>query len=302
MATELKLRRDVEGDIDAMTPAEAEPIYDITNKRLRVGDGSTAGGLHLAAAADLTKQTFVYAAASGTDTLTLTLDPAIASYTTGLKCAFSAANNNTGAVTIAINGLGAKTIKKNSGADDLEANDLISGGIYEIAYDGTNMQLLGRGGDFLATEQGTSSGSTKDFTGIPAGVKRITMLLDGVSINGSTNMIVQLGDTGGIETTGYLSAASLIQATVSTSSITTGFLFTETNALAAIHSGQMILTLEDAVNNTWMYSSIIARTDAAQLNLGAGRKSLSAVLTQVRLSVSPDAFDLGAINILFSVD
>ncbi len=48
MAVELKLRRDVEADIDAMTPAEGEPIYDITNKRLRVGDGSTAGGTPLA--------------------------------------------------------------------------------------------------------------------------------------------------------------------------------------------------------------------------------------------------------------
>ena len=48
MAVELKLRRDVEADIDAMTPAEGEAIYDITNKRLRVGDGSTAGGTPLA--------------------------------------------------------------------------------------------------------------------------------------------------------------------------------------------------------------------------------------------------------------
>ncbi len=48
MAVELKLRRDVEADIDAMTPAEGEPIYDITNKRLRMGDGSTPGGNALA--------------------------------------------------------------------------------------------------------------------------------------------------------------------------------------------------------------------------------------------------------------
>ncbi len=48
MAVELKLRRDVEADIDAMTPAEGEPIYDVTNKRLRVGDGSIAGGTPLA--------------------------------------------------------------------------------------------------------------------------------------------------------------------------------------------------------------------------------------------------------------
>ncbi len=142
MATELKLRRDVEGDIDAMTPAEAEPIYDITNKRLRVGDGSTAGGLHLGAAADIQKQIFVYAAATGTDTLTLTLDPPLASYTTGLKVSFKAANNNTGTVTININGLGAKTIKRATGANDLLGNDLVSGGLYDIGYDGTNFQLL----------------------------------------------------------------------------------------------------------------------------------------------------------------
>ena len=143
MATELKLRRDVEGDIDGMTPAEGEPIYDITNKRLRVGDGSIAGGLHLGAAADIQKQEFSHAAASGTDTLTLTLAPAIASYVTGLRASFQAAANNTGAVTIAINGLSAKTIKKNGGADDLVADDLVASGIYPIEYDGTNFQLTG---------------------------------------------------------------------------------------------------------------------------------------------------------------
>ena len=53
MAVELKLRRDVEADIDAMTPAEGEPIYDITNKRLRMGDGSTAGGIPLAVESEI---------------------------------------------------------------------------------------------------------------------------------------------------------------------------------------------------------------------------------------------------------
>ncbi len=193
MATELKLRRDVEGDIDAMTPAEAEPIYDITNKRLRVGDGSTAGGLHLAAAADLTKQTFVYAAASGTDTLTLTLDPAIASYTTGLKCAFSAANNNTGAVTIAINGLGAKTIKKNAGASDLVADDLISGVIYEIVYDGVNFQLTaGVGGGLASVQVFTSDGTYTKTAGLTRAVVQV---------------VASGGGGGGVNTTSGASAA-----------------------------------------------------------------------------------------------
>ncbi len=141
MATELKLRRDVEADIDAMTPAEGEPIYDITNKRLRVGDGSVAGGLHLLAAADHQKQTFTYALVTGTDTLTASLSPAVASYTTGFKALIEIANNNTGAVTINFDALGAKTIKKNGGADDLAADDLVAGGIYTVIYDGINFQL-----------------------------------------------------------------------------------------------------------------------------------------------------------------
>ena len=179
MSTELKMRRDVEGDIDAMTPAEGESIYDITNKRLRVGDGSTAGGLHLSAAADLTKQTFVYAAASGTDTLTLTLAPAIASYTTGLKCSFKAASNNTGTTTIAINGLAAKTIKKNDGADDLEADDLVSGVIYDIVYDGTNFQIQGHTRGWEVIESGSvSNAATLDITDLIIAYRAYRLVFD----------------------------------------------------------------------------------------------------------------------------
>ncbi len=179
MSTELKLRRDVTGDIDAMTPAEGEPIYDITNKRLRVGDGSTAGGIHLAAAADIQKQAFNYAAASGTDTLTLTLDPGIASYTTGLRASFKAAANNTGTATININGLGAKTIKKNGGADDLGADDIVAGGIYEISYDGTNMQLFGRTSDIVVVAFGTvSNAASIDFINLSADFRAYNLVFD----------------------------------------------------------------------------------------------------------------------------
>ncbi len=172
MATEVKLRRDVEGDIDAMTPAEGEPIYDITNKRLRVGDGSTAGGLHLGAAADIQKQTFTYALVTGTDTLTASLSPGVASYVTGLQALIEIVNNNTGAVTINFDSLGAKTIKKNGGADDLVADDFIAGGIYAIAYDGVNFQFLGSaspGGELTSVQVFTASGTWTR----PAGIKKI---------------------------------------------------------------------------------------------------------------------------------
>lgn len=54
MAKQVKIRRGTEAQCDAMTPALAEFIYDTTNKQVRIGDGSTLGGLPLAKISDLT--------------------------------------------------------------------------------------------------------------------------------------------------------------------------------------------------------------------------------------------------------
>lgn len=62
---------------------------------------------------------------------------------------------NVGATTLNLNGLGAVTIVKNVSAT-LADGDIVAGGIYELAYDGTNFQLLGSGlgsGSSLSTFQ-----------------------------------------------------------------------------------------------------------------------------------------------------
>jgi hypothetical protein len=46
--TQLQLRRDTTANIAAVTPAQGEPIYDVTVKTVTVGDGATAGGNYLA--------------------------------------------------------------------------------------------------------------------------------------------------------------------------------------------------------------------------------------------------------------
>jgi hypothetical protein len=81
------------------------------------------------------------ATVSGTDTLTGTLAPAIAAYATGNLFSFVAANTNTGATTINLNSLGAKSITK-SGTTALVAGDIVSGKVCLIEYDGTQFQLL----------------------------------------------------------------------------------------------------------------------------------------------------------------
>ena len=83
--------------------------------------------------------------ASGTDTIAASVTPALTAYAVGQTFKFIAAASNTGAVTINVSTLGAKSILKN-GATALSAGELQSGSMYQIVYDGTNFQLIGAGG------------------------------------------------------------------------------------------------------------------------------------------------------------
>jgi len=83
------------------------------------------------------------ATASGTDTYTASLTPVLAAYTSGDVYYIKFTNANTGAATLNLNTLGAKSIIKN-GADALVAGDIAAAQIYALAYDGTNLQILGR--------------------------------------------------------------------------------------------------------------------------------------------------------------
>ena len=77
---------------------------------------------------------------AGTNTITGSLTPAITSYVTGCTYRFFAAGNNTGAVTLSINSVGAKAITKN-GTTALEAGDISTGVLVTVTYDGTQFQL-----------------------------------------------------------------------------------------------------------------------------------------------------------------
>lgn len=82
-----------------------------------------------------------YAADAGAnDTYAVTLSPVPAAYTTGMVVNFKANTANTGAATLNVNSLGAKTIKKLND-QDLANNDIESGQIVQVVYDGTNFQM-----------------------------------------------------------------------------------------------------------------------------------------------------------------
>lgn len=87
-----------------------------------------------------------YGTASGTNAKTITLDPVPSGYKEGMTVAFKNITQNTGAVTIDVNGLGAKSILKSNG-NALSSGNLKAGSIYTIRYNGTNFILQGEVGE-----------------------------------------------------------------------------------------------------------------------------------------------------------
>lgn len=83
-----------------------------------------------------------YAAdSSGTDAYAITVSPAITAYAAGQMFSFYPATANTGAASLNVSALGAKTIKKDKNTD-LADNDIIVGQLVRVIYDGTNFQML----------------------------------------------------------------------------------------------------------------------------------------------------------------
>ena len=154
----------------------------------------------------------------------------------------------------------------------------------------------------LGTQVASTSGTTIDFTGIPSGVRRITIMFSGVSTSGTNPITVLLGDAGGMETTGYLGSATTITgATPATANFTLSFGVTNTTLAAMLVHGAATLTLMNASTNTWAFTSVVGHSNAGTISIGAGVKSTSAELNQVRISTvgGTDTFDAGAINISY---
>lgn len=122
------------GDNDGRVPTQAE------NDALAATTTPSSSNLFVTQK-DLQRGTELYAADAGAnDTYVITLSPAPAAYVTGMKISFKANTANTGACTLNVNGLGAKTIKKFV-STDLSDNDILASQFVTVIYDGTNFVL-----------------------------------------------------------------------------------------------------------------------------------------------------------------
>ena len=143
----------------------------------------------------------------------------------------------------------------------------------------------------------TASGTSVDFTSIPSWVKRVTVMFNGASTNGTSRVILQIG-AGSFETSGYLSTA-----------LVNGLDLTETGGFFGCWRGDAANVISGAVVLTTMGSNVWTQTGSTTAGTGAsqssaafsGAKTIGGVLDRVRITTvnGTDTYDAGTINIMY---
>jgi hypothetical protein len=165
-----------------------------------------------------------------------------------------------------------------------------SSGVVSQASVGTDYSQL-----TLATSQ-NASGTSVDFTGIPSWAKRITVMFNGVSTNGSADVRVQLG-SGSIDPSGYIGSYTS-QGTgnvVSGVILSSGFVVGG-GSVSVVSYGGIIIT--NISGNTWVAFGNTGRADLGATITVGGSKTLSGTLDRLRVT-SANTFDDGTINISY---
>ena len=166
-----------------------------------------------------------------------------------------------------------------------------------LVTDGSGtLSFADRGRMVLETAK-SATGTEVDFTSIPSWVKRVTVMLNGVSTDGTSTFMLQIG-AGSIEVTDYISTSSIIDgAQVATASITTGIQLGRNNSASFASHG--LFTLVTLGSNVWTGSGSF-RESTSRTGFGNGSKTLSDTLDRIRITTvnGTNVFDAGSINLL----
>jgi hypothetical protein len=142
------------------------------------------------------------------------------------------------------------------------------------------------------------SGAVLDFTAIPAGAQQVVIAFDGLSTNGTSQILLRLG-SGSIDTTGYASCVVGLfnTAAVTGSSPTVGFALDVSGGTNNVLTG--CLDLINITGNSWVLSGSLMKSASNVVTI-TGSKTLAGVLDTIRICTTngTDLFDAGTVNIL----
>jgi len=152
------------------------------------------------------------------------------------------------------------------------------------------------GGQNLQTKILTTSGTSHEFSSIPSWVTKIQMMFDSVSTNTTQTPEVRIGDSGGLEGSGYLSTVVEIIGAANPISgvLTTGFEILENSDSGTVINGIMTILKQDSVGNIWVANWTVRE---AVYHSGVGIKTLTGTLDRIALTLQAGAFDAGSVSV-----
>lgn len=160
-----------------------------------------------------------------------------------------------------------------------------------------------------STAQATTSGTSPiEFTDVPTGVKKITIIFDDVGTDTTnTNVNVQLSTSASYVTTGYVSSSTRLRdgATAQTASITEGFIIGAFDNTSKALTGHAVL--HNVSGNRWILSGVCSSTEPGDQNRAynfGGFLDLGGTIDKLQVrghtSTLPN-WDSGQINVMYEV-
>ena len=148
------------------------------------------------------------------------------------------------------------------------------------------------------TAVASTSGTAIDFTGIPSWVKRITVILNEVSTSAGNSILIQIGDSGGIENTEYVSTSITTDSVGGSAGISRTDGYVIYNGASLSNSG--LVQIANISGNIWIESHSCKILTTNILG-GGGSKTLSDTLDRIRVTTvgATDTFDAGSVNIMY---
>ena len=194
---------------------------------------------------------------------------------------------------------------------DASADTVAIAGITHPTADGTaDQSLVTNGSGTLSfasrsrlvrgTAVASTSGVSISFTSLPSWVRKLTIILSGVSTNGTANILLRLSTGGVFATTAYVSNMQVVQGGSSTNAAdsTAGFIISQ-GAASVVTTGTYEFINNDG--NEWVGRSVVAYEHAVVGAFGGGRLTLGGTLDGIRILTAngTDAFDAGSVNIIY---
>ena len=162
--------------------------------------------------------------------------------------------------------------------------------------------VQGNSGAIVSGTAVSASGTSVDFTDIPSWVKRITVMIAGVSTAAAGAARIRVGTSSGLVTTGY-EGGTMTNTTAPANSATSlasapeGIAgFSTTSGATVVHG---IFTVCNVAGNTWAGSGSVYRSGDSAAVYSNGNIALSGVLDRISVVATTSTFDAGTINIIY---